>query len=248
MAPGRSRSLAAVAVAGLLLAVPAGAAAQSPEPPDQTTVPIGVGGPLNQLSAFLRPKPTARARALYRRLLPPAFQMPDEPMVRVHAWDFAGTPSQSTPGDPAPSGSYLENGISLRAVYAGKVGWYVISAPITSYVGWAGGLYGFGWPKYLATMSFDADGSGWKSKVTVEGKPMMTFDWSPADVKRDADLAAATKGEFPNYTSLSAPGGPGIWRLTQDLALPPGATEPRFGRAHITLDPDVDRGDAETPV
>ncbi len=257
----RAPRVALVTLAGALLLLwglaPASRAAadcptvpSSCQPPDGTTAPLFVPGPALALTAYLEPKHTREARRLYRRLIPRPYEVAQDPMVRVHFWRLDGLPGQRAPADITDTSQpYLEDGISLRVVYHGMVGWYLLSMPLNSYAGWYGGTY-IGYPKYLATMAFDSSGQGWQASASVQGRPTMTIKWWPARTHISDALANDTLFKYPGFTLAPALTGPGLWQASLSV-IPPLMTplnEPQTGLAHITLDPNLNRVDAETPT
>ena len=113
---------------------------------------------------------------LYRRLLPPQFDMPKHPLVGLVVVDY-------TKVRPWPFTRYQEGYIVLRASYNSEEGWHCIFMPVTKRVAmWGGRRMGF--PKYIADrITLAPDGEGWRGEVFHEGTSRLLLTFTPGEVK-----------------------------------------------------------------
>ncbi len=79
--------------------------------------------------------------ALYRKLLPEPFAMPDQPVVTIFAADHIRVV-------PWPMTRYQEWSVLLKSKWKGEEAWYSYTMPVTRWVPMVGGRY-LGYPKYV---------------------------------------------------------------------------------------------------
>jgi len=119
---------------------------------------------------------------LYRKMLPPQFAVPDQPMVGIYLVHFVDT-------EPWPITlteyllPYHEATILLRCVHDGRTGWYSHVMPVSTTAAMIGGRR-MGFPKYVADeIRLERTTGGWLGSVTHEGetKISMRFNNRPVD-------------------------------------------------------------------
>lgn len=218
----------------------------------------------------LRSDNGGRARALYQRLLPPGYSMPAHPLVGLYMVTI-DIPTQSLdPVDGAVRGAgdithYLEGSLSLRAVRKGESGWFHLGMPVDSEQARTTGL-AEGYPKYRAKINYTQVGGGWSADAAVSGRRTLKLAWTPAGGTPVSPDLQRFLGE--PFFSLAQPlRGPERWR-TRLTAMSPvplqqigaGQTPAELnfdnvtsvpdaqpGFVSVSLDPDLNRYDAETP-
>ena len=79
--------------------------------------------------------------ALYRSLLPAAFDMPESPLVAVAVVNYYDVTLPLTP--------YSEGYVVMQCRYQGRTGWYVFTMPVDDETANMGGR-ALGFPKYVA--------------------------------------------------------------------------------------------------
>ena len=104
--------------------------------------------------------------ALYRSLLPAAFDMPDSPLVAVAVVNYYDVTLPLTP--------YSEGYVVMQCKYKGRTGWYVLTMPVDDEVANAGGR-ALGFPKYVADKIdlAQAEGGVWSGGVSHERRDVM---------------------------------------------------------------------------
>lgn len=135
---------------------------------------------------------------LYRALLPPQLDVPDQPQVAVFVADYydINIPLQELyPSLGLPNMvPYLEGAVLLQSEYHGRTGWHVITMPVDDdTANESGRLLGF--PKYVAdeiTLA-EADG-GWEGRVAHEGRTVLRVSFTP--------MPGATPEESPVEADL----------------------------------------------
>jgi hypothetical protein len=113
-----------------------------------------------------------RDRAVYQRLLPEAFSMPDTPMVMIFVADYVKVHPFYVP-------RYLEAAVSLKCVWKGVEGWYIVTMPVTKWFPMQAGRH-LGFPKYVADeISLARGGENWKAQVRHNGSPRLVLEYKP---------------------------------------------------------------------
>jgi hypothetical protein len=110
--------------------------------------------------------------ALYRRLLPAQFDMPETPLVWVSIID-------NTEVGPWPLTPYQLGFISLCCAHRGEEGFHPLTMPENKWVPiWAGRTMGY--PKYMADrISLERAGNGWRGEVVRKGVSRILLEFSP---------------------------------------------------------------------
>ncbi|HBH02822.1 MAG TPA: hypothetical protein DDZ42_13030 [Candidatus Rokubacteria bacterium] len=117
--------------------------------------------------------------AAYRRAIPPAFAVPERPLVRVTVLDFYAMASGPT---------YRESEVSVLALHEGEPGWVVLTMPVTDGDSCGGGRSTWGYPKVVR-------------RVTLEGGPdrYVGVSYAPGgrapELTLTLELAGAAPGE-----------------------------------------------------
>jgi 3-hydroxybutyryl-CoA dehydrogenase len=170
----------------------------SPPPPAPLRVeppqvrPWGYHGQRGITAAFPPADP-----ALYRSLLPAAFEMPDSPLVVVSVIDYHGV--------DAPLVPYGEGYVLLACRHGRQSGWYVVTMPVDDQTACDGGR-SIGFPKYLADhIELQVTDGAWLGRVTHQGRDVMGVAFTPS------------AGAEPSETISAEPGLPCL------LLRPPGA-------------------------
>jgi len=79
--------------------------------------------------------------ALYRRLLPPAFDIPARPTMTIYVIDLMKVA-------PWPLTRYQEWSVLLQCLYQGQEGWFPLTMPVTTWLPMTGGRH-LGFPKHV---------------------------------------------------------------------------------------------------
>jgi 3-hydroxybutyryl-CoA dehydrogenase len=109
--------------------------------------------------------------ALYRSLLPAAFEMPDSPLVVVSVLDYHGV--------DAPLVPYGEGYVLLACRHGRQNGWYVVTMPVDDQTACDGGR-SIGFPKYVADhIELGATDGEWIGRVAHEGRDIMGITFTP---------------------------------------------------------------------
>lgn len=156
---------------------------------------------------------------IYRSLLPSALSMPERPIVSawVISWD-----------DVARLRPYLEGAIRLRCAHHGKVGWFIVTMPVTSLgANLAGRMMAF--PKYVADeIALDTSREGPVGEVRHRSECQLSIELSPGSTKeltlqQREDLREGTAIWGAPYYFLILAGGVTsrwrnwLWRMWQGL-------------------------------
>ncbi len=104
--------------------------------------------------------------ATYRALLPPVFEMPDEPLVMAFVIDYYRMDEATPP--------YLEAAVYLLARYEGKPAWHCVTMPVTSDEARIGGIYYLGYPKIMGDVTLKRGRSAYTGQLNLNGKTVMT--------------------------------------------------------------------------
>ena len=159
-------------------------AAPSPTPPASPRVrPWGYHGQRGITVAFPPADP-----ALYRSLLPPAFDMPESPLVIVSVIDYHKV--------DAPLVPYGEGYVLLACRRGRQSGWFVVTMPVDDRTACDGGR-SIGFPKYVADqIDLDLADGAWLGRVSHEGRDVMRVAFTP------------TAGAEPSQSTSTDPGLP----------------------------------------
>ncbi len=103
---------------------------------------------------------------VYRELLPPVFDLPQEPLVQVFVIDYY----KMAPWALEP---YREAAIFLLARYKGEEVWHCITMPVTSDRARIGGIRHLGYPKVLAEVVFTRAPHQFNGLLSAQGKTIM---------------------------------------------------------------------------
>ena len=181
-----------------------------------------------------------RDPALYRRLLPEPFAMPERPVVTIFVADYVEV-------FPWPMTRYQEWAVLLNSVWKGEVGGYVVTMPVTKWVPMWGGRY-LGFPKYVAQeIVLDRSGGGWQAVGRHRGALQLSLEFTPG-LTRQLESWEAVLIENESFFKgdahlLVPPGrGPRAQKVRLDHVVPPAwAPEPgmvrvRAGRGEVWAD------------
>ena len=74
---------------------------------------------------------------------------------------------------------YQEGAISLKSVWKGKEGWYIVTMPVTKWLPMRGGRH-LGFPKYIAdAITLTRASENWKAQVRHEGLLRLALEFQP---------------------------------------------------------------------
>jgi hypothetical protein len=169
--------------------------------------------------------------ALYRKLLPARFSMPEHPLVSINVVD------QLEVG-PWPLTPYQLGAVSLRCAHEGEEGWHPITMPETKWVAvWTGRTMGF--PKYVADhIHLSPEGEGWVGEVRHEGQLRLRLAFVPdanAPVPRWKREGWSTGGPTLNLRPPAE--GPEV-KVVRSAEGAPGRSEEEPGFVRIELGAD----------
>ena len=190
------------------------------EPPQAR--PWGYHGQRGITAAF----PPADA-ALYRSLLPAAFEMPDSPLVVVSVIDYHGV--------DAPLVPYGEGYVLLACRHGHQNGWYVVTMPVDDKTACDGGR-SIGFPKYVADhIELGMTDGEWIGRVAHEGRDIMRVTFTPAAGVEPSETISTDPG-LPCLL-LEPPGvGPAVSQVDTRL-FGPRRRVTTAGTATIRADP-----------
>jgi acetoacetate decarboxylase len=166
--------------------------------------------------------------ALYRSLLPVAFEMPQSPIVAVTVVNYYDVALPLTP--------YSEGYVVMQCRYEGRVGWYVFTMPVDDETANAGGRT-LGFPKYVADSIGLTETDGvWNGSVTYQGRTIMEVTFTP---KADAQCVetSSTDAGLPVFLLLPPGEGPLVNEVVTELS-GPRLTATTSGSATVRADPD----------
>ena len=104
-------------------------------------------------------------QALYRSLLPNAFDVPESPLVVVSVANYHDV--------DAPLVPYHAGYVVLACRQGRQTGWYVVTMPEDDQTAVDSGR-SIGFPKYIADrIELEATDGGWLGRVTVQGRDVM---------------------------------------------------------------------------
>jgi len=111
---------------------------------------------------FYSPKETTT----YRDLLPPVFDLPENPLVEVFVIDYY----KMAPWALEP---YREAAVFLLGQYKGEETWHCITMPVTSDRARIGGIKNLGYPKVLAEVVFNRKEPVFSGSLKFNGKSIL---------------------------------------------------------------------------
>jgi len=139
--------------------------------------------------------------ALYRSLLPTAFDMPESPLVAVAVVNYYDVTLPLTP--------YSEGYVVLQCRYQGRTGWYVLTMPVDDDVANAGGR-SLGFPKYVAEEIDLAETDGaWNGRVAYQGRDVMRVKFTPQSGAEPVEKSSSDAG-LPVFLLLPPGEGPQV--------------------------------------
>ncbi len=165
--------------------------------------------------------------ALYRSLLPAAFELPESPLVVVAVVSYHDVTLPLVP--------YGEGYVVLQCRYRGRTGWYVVTMPVDDETAMSSGRT-LGFPKYIADrIDFgDTDGA-WHGRVAHGGREIMAVTFTPnADAQPVA--TSSTDPGLPCFLHLPPGQGPLINQIDTRLFGPRHAIT-TAGLATVHADP-----------
>jgi 3-hydroxybutyryl-CoA dehydrogenase len=124
--------------------------------------------------------------ALYRSLLPEAFDLPDSPLVVVSVIDYHGV--------DAPLVRYGEGYVLLSCRHGRQPGWWVVTMPVDDRTACEGGR-SIGFPKYVADrIELRESEDGWLGLVAHQGRGVMRVAFTPNPGPEPAEKLSADPG------------------------------------------------------
>ncbi len=166
-------------------------------------------------------------RALYRRLLPEPFELPEHPLVALRVTDNLDV-------GPWPLTPYQLGAVSLRCTWRGEEGWHVLAMPENQIVAiWSGRTMGF--PKYRAEIRLQEEEGGWIGEVREAGVATLRLEFradrhAPEPVWQRQGWALGG----PTFNLIPPSEGPRVKTIRSDVA-DPGESSSRSGVVRITL-------------
>lgn len=176
----------------------------------------------------------------YRKLLPPQFSMPADPMVMAFVADYYHMDARTMP--------YLEAAVFLLVDYEGQPAWHCVTMPVTSDEARWGGINYLGYPKILGDVALDRDADRFHGEFKLKDRRVMslTLDTRGHQISEsETQMFDRLKGirslnilngevyepQFGNRnTELS---------LLQVAAMYPDKLEVRVGRADLAMDAEA---------
>jgi 3-hydroxybutyryl-CoA dehydrogenase len=206
---------------GTIKAEPTKTAAPLPAAPAQER-PWGFRGQRGITAAFEPADP-----ALYRSLLPAAFDLPVSPLVVVAVVSYYDVTLPLVP--------YGEGYVLLECRYQGRTGWYVVSMPVDDRTACDGGR-SIGFPKYVADrIDLGKTDSGWHGRVAHQGRDILAVTFTPnADAQPVA--TSSTDPGLPCFLLRPPAQGPLVSQVDTRL-FGPRATLTTAGSATVQADP-----------
>lgn len=163
--------------------------------------------------------------ALYRSLLPTAFDMPESPLVAVAVVYYYDVTLPLTP--------YHEMYVVLQCQYQGRTGWYVLTMPVDDEIANAGGR-ALGFPKYVADkIDLTESVDGWNGLVQYQGRDVMRMNFT----SQSQPVEKSSSDPGPPIFLLQPPAqGPQVNEVDLQL-FGPRRTVTTTGSAIIEADP-----------
>ena len=169
--------------------------------------------------------------ALYRKLLPVPFTMPEHPLVSINVVD------QLEVG-PWPLTPYQLGSVSLRCAHEGEEGWHPITMPETKWVAvWTGRTMGF--PKYVADeIHLSPEETGWVGEVRHADELRLRLAFVPDASATDPRWKREGWSTGGPTLNLRPPGeGPEV-KVVRSAEGAPGRSEEKPGYVRIELGAD----------
>jgi len=164
--------------------------------------------------------------ALYRSLLPAAFDMPEAPLVAISVVNYYDVTLPLTP--------YSEGYVVMQCRYQGRTGWYVLTMPVDDEVANAGGRY-LGFPKYVADEIDLSDTEGaWSGRVAHQGRDVMRVEFTPQSGSMPVERSSSDPG-LPIFLLVPPGEGPQVNEVNLEL-FGPRRTVTIVGSATIEAD------------
>jgi hypothetical protein len=160
--------------------------------------PGGMYREFEGLTTHFKPKDLA----LYRKLLPPPFELPDMPLVTIFVADYRRVV-------PWPATRYQEWSVLLKSDWRGEEGWYSLTMGVTKWRAVAGRYLGF--PKYVAdeiTLTTKAEIRSATAKN--KGRVQLALEFSPGATR----ALTSWESQMVNDTSF--------FKGSLHLLVPPG--------------------------
>jgi plastocyanin len=199
--------------------------------------------------------------SLYRQLIPAQYLLPAEPVVGVSFTQLA------SPRDEAGSAAtrWTQSTVALKVRSGDEEGWYPISESTDSVDVYASGRDA-GLPRYLATTSLAPTAQGWKAEAVVQAQRALLLDWTAGDDVVDEATMSFSAHREPTFSVSpifygderyrvkttakppvpvldAVPGAPAPLQVANATAL----AAPRAGAVTVSLDPNLDRLDEQSP-
>jgi hypothetical protein len=184
--------------------------------------------------------------AAYRLLLPPVFEMPEEPLVWAFVIDYYKMDRATPP--------YREAAIYLLAQYNGKPAWHCVTMPVTSDEARIAGIYYLGYPKITGGVTLKRNFPLYIGQLRLNRQTVMT-------ISLDAKDHTITNGEKEWFEKLKAipqlnilngkvyeprfGSGSGEKTLPEIAALYPDKFQLKVGMAKLFVDPITARWHSE---
>jgi len=165
--------------------------------------------------------------ALYRSLLPAAFDVPESPLVVVSVISYDDV--------NAPLVPYGEGYVLLACRYGRRSGWWVVTMPVDDQTACDGGR-SIGFPKYVADrIELDGTDGTWLGRVAHQGRDVMRVTFTPKAGAEPED-SRSSDPVLPCYL-LRPPGqGPLVSQVDTRL-FGPRRTVTTAGSAAVQADP-----------
>jgi plastocyanin len=206
---------------------------------------------------------------VYRSLVPAAYEIPS-PLVGV-SFDYIDLPQTLSGAGVGASMPRMEVTIALAVRLGQEDGWYPIARLTDSEDAYASGR-DVGFPSAMAAGAVSSAGGGWRGQATVADAPAIDVDWQPTGGFPSPETTAWTQLQQPFFALSPVFQGPSRSRVkytvkppvpaydwfrddTTPYGITPspegvtryGAQYRRTGMVHVTIDPDLNRFDADSP-
>lgn len=103
----------------------------------------------------------------YRKLIPPQFRMPSEPMVKAFVADYYHMDTRTMP--------YLEAAVFLLVDYEGQPAWHCVTMPVTSNEAHWDGINYLGFPKIMGDVTLDRSADRFKGMLKLKDRLIMSI-------------------------------------------------------------------------
>ncbi|MGH2710492.1 MAG: acetoacetate decarboxylase family protein, partial [Actinomycetota bacterium] len=226
---------------------------------------------VRRIAATLYPRGDNEGLSLqvYRSLVPAAYEVPS-PLVGV-SFDYIDLPQTLSGAGLGASLPRVEATIALAVRLGEEDGWYPIARLTDSADAYAGGR-DVGFPTAMAAATVSPAGNGLRGQVTVADAPAIDVEWQPASGFPSPQSTAWTQLHQPFFALSPVFQGPSRTRVKYTVKPPvpaydwfredttPYGVSPspegvtrygpqyrRSGMVRLTLDPDPNRFDADSP-